>query len=805
MLEVGQALATTRLLTLTGVGGSGKTRLALEVARGLLEAYPNGVWLVELAPLSEEVLVPKAVAEALKVPERPAEPLFDTLADVLRDRQLLLVLDNCEHLLEATALLVDLLLDSCPGVRILATSREALGVEGEARRPVPPLSAPEPQGTTSSEDSSSSEGLEGYESVRLFVERAGGRDPAFSLGPENAVAVAEICRTLEGIPLAIELAAARVGTLSIEQISERLEGSLELLTRGGRTAVLRHRTLKGALEWSHNLLSESEKKLFRRLSVFAGEWTLEASEAVGAGGDVEEGEVLNLLSGLVEKSLVMARGGDPGDARYRLLEPVRQYAWEKLEESDEAEEARRRHAEFFLGLAEETETEMRGPEQAAWLDRLEADHDNLRSALSWALERGGPELGLRLAEAFWWFWEARGYFDEGRRWLEQALAKGSRASSARAKALDGVGHLALELGDVDRAVAAAEEGLKLRTQLELEASVAASLLRLMGITAEIRGDYERATQLSRESLALGREAEDKLTVVWSLINLGRVSSDQGDHERATQFYEEGLALCRELGYTTPLPNFLSALACEFMLQGDQERATTVNSEATALVRKQGANLGGHSRIPGTLERLGWAALLRGDQERAKTWHEENLRLSQKLGNTLIATESLEGLACAIGTKGEAQRAAKLFGAAQALREAVGYQQSPGERAVQEPYLLAARSRLGETWEAALAEGRAMGLEQAIDCALSDEPSITTLSSTHEQTPTSSLPEHPAGLTSREVEVLGLVATGMTNAQVAQRLFLSPRTVQRHLNSVFHKLGVSSRTAATRFALEHGLV
>jgi predicted ATPase/DNA-binding CsgD family transcriptional regulator len=737
------------------------------------------------------------VAEALGVPERPAEPLADTLVEVLRDRQLLLVLDNCEHLLKATALLVDKLLDSCPRVRILATSREALDLTGEASRLVSPLSVPEPQGRPSSEDSSSSEGLEGYESVRLFVERARERDPTFSLSPQNAPAVAEICGRLEGIPLAIELAAARVGTLSLEQITERLVGSLELLTRGGRTAAPRQRTLKGALEWSYDLLSADEKKLFGRLSVFAGGWTLEASEAVSAGGGVEEGEVLDLLSGLVEKSLVMVRGDDPGGARYRLLEPVRQYALDKLEESDEAEEVRRRHAWFFLGLAEETETEMRGPEQAAWLDRLEVDHDNLRGALSWALERGEPELGLHLAEAFWWFWEARGYFVEGRWWLEQALAQGNRASSARAKALDGVGWMAFDLGDIERAVAAAEEGLKLRTQLELEGSVAASLLRLQGMTTEIRGDYEQATELFRKSLALGREAEDKLTVVWSLICLGRVSSAQGDHERAAQFYEEGLALCRESGYTTPLPNYLSALACELLLQGDQQRATTVNSEATALVRKQGTNLGGHSRLPGTLERLGWATLLGGDQPQAKTWHEENLRLSQKLGNKLIAAESLEGLACAVGTKGEAERAAKLFGAAQALREAIGYPQPPGERAVQEPYLVAARSRLEETWEAAFAEGRTMTFEEAVEYGLSEEePSTATLSS--------SRPEHPAGLTSREIEVLGLVAAGMTSAQIAKELFLSPRTVEAHLASIYHKLGVTSRAGATRFALEHGL-
>src|SRR5215203_1649399 len=320
MEEVERQLAMTRLLTLTGVGGSGKTRLAVEVARDLLEAYPDGVWLVELAPLSEDVLVPKAMAEALGVPERPAEPLAEPLAEVLRDRQLLLILDNCEHLLEATSRLVDNLLDSCRHLRIMATSREAIGVEGEVRWLVPPLSVPEQGRTPSSVE------LEDYESVRLFVERARGRDPSFSLSPKNAVAVTEICRRLEGIPLAIELAAARVGTLSIEQISERLEGSLELLTRGGRTAVPRQRTLKGTLDWSHELLSEPERVLFRRLSVFAGGWTLEASEVVASGEGVAEREVLDLLSGLVEKSLVVAKESDEGGVRYRLLEPIRQYA-----------------------------------------------------------------------------------------------------------------------------------------------------------------------------------------------------------------------------------------------------------------------------------------------------------------------------------------------------------------------------------------------------------------------------------------------------------------------------------------------
>ena len=369
MVEVKQALATTRLLTLTGAGGSGKTRLALEVARDLIEAYPDGVWLVKLAPLSEEVLIPKAVAEALGVPERPAEPIADTLAEVLRDRQVLLVLDNCEHLIGAAAGLVDKLLDSCPRLRILATSREALGVEGEVRWLVPSLSVPEIGRAPSSEE------LESYESVRLFVERARGREPAFSLSQHNALAVAEICRRLEGIPLAIELAAARVGTLSLGQIAQRLTDSLTLLTGGARTAVNRQRTLKATLDWSHELLSEDEKKLFGRLSVFAGGWTLEAAEEVGVGGGVEEDDILDVLSGLVEKSLVVAESDEGHRVRYRMLEPVRQYAQEKLEESGKAEELRRLHAEYFLALAEEADPELKGPQQKTWLERLEAEHD----------------------------------------------------------------------------------------------------------------------------------------------------------------------------------------------------------------------------------------------------------------------------------------------------------------------------------------------------------------------------------------------------------------------------------------------
>jgi predicted ATPase/DNA-binding CsgD family transcriptional regulator len=792
--EIRRALSATRLLTLTGVGGSGKTRLALEVARDLVEVYPDGVWLVELAPLSEEVLVPKAVAEALAVPERPAEPLADTLAEVLRNRELLLILDNCEHLLEASARLVDKLLDSCPHLSILSTSREALGVEGEVRWVVPPLSVPEPQGTPSSEE------LEAYESVRLFGERARGRDPSFAPSAHNARAVAEICLKLEGIPLAIELAAARVGTLSVEQISQRLTDSFKLLRGGSKTQMAKQRTLRGALDWSHELLSEDEKKLFGRLSVFAGGWTLEAAEAVGVGEGVEE-DILDALSGLVNKSLVAVRERQESRVRYRMLEPIRQYAREKLEEGGEGEEVRRRHADFYLALAEEAEPRLRGPEDTEWLERLEVDHDNLRAALSWALEGGEAKLGLRLAGALWLFWEGHGHYGEGHRWLEQVLARGSQAAAARAKALEGEGWLVYRSGGMDEGVIAAQEGLELSDEAGLGGAARAKFLNILGWVTVMQSDYEKAKELFEESLKLSRNANDEFGIADGLLGLGNSLDSLGDRGRAKELFEEGIVLCRKLGYVPTLARHLFSLGISLLFEGDYERGAALNEEAATLLREHGYKGG----LEYVLDNLGWAALLQGDHERAKTSYEENLALCKELGDKTGVADSLEGLACVAGTDGEAERAAKLFGVADVLRETVGYKHSPEEDAWREPYRATARLLLGEdSWEEALAQGHAMGLEEAIEYALPAEKPSATTSSTTAQPSTSSLPENPAGLTSREVEVLGLVALGMTNAQTAKELFVSPRTVETHLTSIYHKLGVSSRAAATRFALEHGL-
>jgi len=485
-LEVKRLLAMTRLLTLTGAGGCGKTRLALEVAGDLVGAYPEGVWLVDLAPLTEAELVPQAAAQALGVSEQPGRPLLETLGDALRSRKMVLVVDNCEHLVEAVVGLVEALLDSCPGLRVIATSREPLNAAGEVNWVVPSLTVPDSR----QEGAYTPQELEAYESVRLFEERARRRDPSFELSIRNGQAVAQVCRRLEGIPLAIELAAGRMEVLSAEQLAARLEDFLKLLT-GGRTADPRHRTLRATLEWSQELLGEAERALFRRLSVFAGGWTLEAAEEVCSGDGVEQDDVLELLSGLVDKSLVVVEAGEERVPRFRMLEPVRQYSQERLQESGTAERVREHHAQYYLALAQEAEPELEGADETRWLDRLEAEHDNLRAALSWALEGGEAELGLRLAGALRVFWVGRSHYSEGRRWCEEGLKRGDSAPrSVRANALVGVGFFMSSLGDLELAIERLEDGLALYRQVE-DRRGAATCLRLLGSTMFELGDWER--------------------------------------------------------------------------------------------------------------------------------------------------------------------------------------------------------------------------------------------------------------------------------------------------------------------------
>jgi predicted ATPase/DNA-binding SARP family transcriptional activator/DNA-binding CsgD family transcriptional regulator/Flp pilus assembly protein TadD len=787
-VEVKRNLAMTRLLTLIGTGGSGKTRLALKVAGDLVGAYPDGVWLVELAPLSEGALVPQVVAGTLGVQEQSERPLLESLIDALGDKQMLLVLDNCEHLIDATVRLAETLLDSCPRLRVLATSREPLGVTGELSWLVPSLSAPDARQSPSVEE------LEAYESARLFADRASERHPGFELTPENATAVGLVCARLEGIPLAIELAAARVGMLSAEQISERLGHPLKVLSGGRRLADQRHQTLRAALDWSYELLSEPEQVLFGRLSAFAGGFTLKAAESVGAGGGIEEEDVLELLSHLVDKSLVLAKESWERGARYRLLEPVRQYAREKLEDGGEAEAVGRRHAEFFLALAEEAELELSRPRQAEWLDRLETEHDNLRAALTWALELE-VDLGPRMAGALCRFWHTRGYLSEGRRYLEEAVARSDAVSATvRAKALDGLGWIAEPQGDYERARVAYEQSLELYRSSNDRRGVANALGDL-GSLALDRGDYEQAYSLLEESLTLHRELGSKEEVVGVLNGLGVLASANGDRERSVSYFREALTLSRGSGSVRKNAASLGNLGITMLVHGDPEQATALLDESLALFQE----IGDSSNIAIGLMHSALAALTQGDHERVRALSQESLKLLQKGEDKQHIPDCLEIMAGGAGVQGRAQRATRLWGAAEAMREDLGVPLQPEDRELLDPYLTTARSSLGEmVWQATLGEGRAMMPEQAIEYALSAEEPDSTPPLIRRSG------EGSAALTPREEEVAVLVSHGLTNRQIASELSISQHTVATHIAKIRRRLGLSSRSRLSAWVAQRGL-
>ena len=746
--EVKRLVGDERLLTLTGPGGAGKTRLALAVAHEVVEGFDEGAWWVGLAPLSDPDLVPQAVASTIGVRETPGRTLGEALVEDLKTKELLLILDNCEHLIDACAVLADTLLHACPNLKIFATSREALGVAGERAWAVPSLALPDPERLPPIEK------LGRYEAIRLFCERAKATS-SFELTEENASAVAKLCRRLDGIPLAIELAAARTTVLSAAQILKRLEDSLKLLAGAGRTAPTRQRTLRGTLDWSYELLGEQERKLFGRLCVFAGGWTLEGAEAVGAGEDIEEGEVLDLLSRLVDKSMVVVESGAEGALRYRMLEPVRQYAQECLEESGEAGQVRERHARYYLALAERAEQEWMGAQQKTRLEQLETEHDNLRAALGWSLEGGEAELGLRLSGALGEFWHIRGHLSEGRRWLERDLLRGSNSPiSVRAKALNEAGWLAVFQGD------------------------------------------RRATVLLEEGLSLYRDLGDKEGVATTLANLGMaIVHHQGDRRHLGVVREEAEALRRKPLDQKTLAHLLHFLAFDALGGGDYGRSATLAEEVLGLNRE----LVDTRDIVRCLIILGVIALVRDDHEQAMETFKEGLHLSQKLGDKLFNAYCLLGLAGAEAGGGRLTRAARLWGAVEALQEGTGIAAVSASALVRTVYdyegrLAAARAQLDEAaWEAAWAEGRAMTPEEAMEYALKTEE------------PVPSSKGEKGELSKRELEVLRLVAEGLTNPQVADRLYVSPRTVGFHLRSIYRKLGVPSRAAAAKAAFEQGLI
>jgi len=747
--EVKRLLSMTRLLTLTGAGGCGKTRLALELARGLVGTFGGGVWLVELAALHNPDLVARAVAAAIGVPEQPGRPLEGALADHLGKKSSLLVLDNCEHLTDGAARLTHALLGACPNLKVLATSREPLGVPGETLWTVSPLSLPERDTTPTAE------ALMHCEAVRLFVERARSRLPAFELTPQNAAATASVCRKLDGIPLAIELATARLGALAVEQVSERLEGSLGLLTGGARTADPRHQTMRATIRWSYALLSGPEREAFERLSVFAGGWTLGAAEEVCRGGGVpDRDDVLSLLSRLVDKSLVVADvpPGTGEEVRYRMLEPIRQYGRERLEAGGEADAVRRRHASWCFGLAREVEPWLRGAHQEAWLWRLEREYGNLRAALRWAQESGEAELGLWFGGAMAEFWYMNGHLGEARRWLEAALANRGDAppTPARVRALARAAWLAWEGGDYERSEALGRESLAVSRGLGDDAGAAGALTTL-GWAALSGGDLGRALARAREAEGLAQGMGDAGGVARALLVEGLVANVRSDHERALALHERSLALARASG------------------------------DGVGLVI---------STVTGVLARLGL-----GDAPRAEALCEAGFAFAPRPRVANLTAFQLQACAALAAYQGHPARAARLWGAAEALREAIGAALSPTELRVYAPYVAAARASFdGAAWEEAWAEGRAMTAEEAEGYALAQrgEPRRSGARRTPSPTKPPVIPQSQHALTRREREVASLVVRGLTNRQIAGALSISEHTAATHVRRILKKLGLHSR-------------
>ena len=765
--EARELLAETRLLTLTGPGGCGKTRLALRMAREAAGEFGNGVWWVDLTSVSDPGLIAQAVARVMGVREVPGRSLLGLLIEHLESGEALLVLDNCEHVIEACAAFVDALLEGCPGLRILTTGREPLRLYGEVSWLVPPLSVPE-EGARSSED------LARNEAVRFFAERARAVSPGFALTDENAPEVACVCERLDGMPLAIELAAASIRVLSTHQVLRRLDDRFLLLTGGDRTAAPRNRTLRATVDWSYDLISEEEQALFRRLSVFAGGFTLEAAEEVCSGADVERRAVLGLLSGLVQKSLlVVVPGGAGGDNRYRMLETIRAYALEKLEASDEGAALRNRHAAYFLELAEEAEPELLGPEKARWLEHLEREHDNSRTALLWLEERGEVERALRLGSSLRWF---RDHFAEGHsRLLALLQMPGAQARTAeRAKALHVLGVLACrhaEYADAAGKYAEArryqEEALSIYRELGDKRGTAAALnelSRTMGMATDDPSTWESVRPLLEESLSIYRElGDDAHGLALTLLYTGIMDQILGNAATARAFLEEGLELFREL-------------------EDEMYPGTSMWFLARAQI-DEGDHAAARAHLKEILERL-----------QPPRYRSSRYRWL----NRWFFPRVLEGVAQLAAAEGEASQALRLAGAAAALRADIGAGEAP-------PFRTYLERRLERAWRALGRKAGAKVFEEG--WALSAEEALSEARQALGHAAETLARRGTVGglLSAREVEVLRLVAEGLTDGQVAEKLHISPRTVGVHLRAIYRKLAVPSRAAAVKEAVERGFI
>ena len=820
------------LLTLIGPPGIGKTRLGIRVTAGLLDYFENGVYFVDLAPITDYTLVIPTIARTLGIRQAAHQTLLQALQISLSDKVILLLLDNFEQVLQAAPSLAELL-QSAPGVKILATSREMLHLSAEHDFLVPPLSIPPISALVSTAQAPSllphlSERVAEYETVQLFTQRALALKPDFALTEENALVVSEICRRLDGLPLAIELAAARVRHLPLKGILNRLESKLQLLTGGAHDLPARQQTLRAAIEWSYDLLREEEKKLFRRLGVFTGGCSLEAAGAV-CNAEAELSNVLDGVASLVDKSLLQQKEGVEGEPRFMMLEMIREFSLERLEEHGEAEQMRKVHADFFLKFAEGAEAGTWGSNPTPWMERLDQELDNLRAVLAWSQSTaGGAEIGLRIAGALRKFWEVRGYFTEVRERLAALLSlpEAKKPTVARALALSAAARTVWAQADFAEAHSLYQESLAIGRELGDKQAMTSSLNGL-GLVALWQGDYVAARDYHQECLTIARELGDKGAIAGQLGNLGIAISCLGDHDAARSLNEEALALYRELGDKDGITNAARSLGATLLRAGNYNEARallearTLLEESVSLLVEE---VGDERSLIGSLNILALIVYHQGDYDRAEALYKDALKRARGLGTRQWMGVGLIGLAELARVRGQPERAARLFGASRALYDAVRFHDPFGlDRTRLDAGVSDVRAMLDEaSFAAAWAEARAMSLEQAIAYAL--EPSLEQMHAPNRSSaspvgalaapavipPPNAVPQaNPDAddLTEREVEVLRRIAAGKSNQEIASELVLSLRTVERHISNIYQKIGAhgkAARVSASAYAAKYGV-
>ncbi len=735
-----------RLVTLTGSGGTGKTRLSLQVAAELLEKFDHGVWFVELAPLTDPELVPQTILSAIGIKEQPGKPPLELLKEYLHEKKTLLLLDNCEHLISASAQVVDTLLRAAPEIKVLASSRESLGVKGEVSYPVLSLSLPDIKNPPVIVQ------LSKYDAVRLFVDRALLVSPHFVLDKDNASHVAQICHRLDGIPLAIELAAARVKVLSVEQISKRLDDRFRLLVGGARTALPRQQTLRALIDWSYDLLSDPERLLLRRLSVFVGGWTLEAAEAICSENGIETYDVLDLLAQLVNKSLVIVdEHSRSGETRYRMLETIRQYAREKLLDAGGGEIIRDRHLAYFVKLTEQAEPELYRSNQLFWFNLLEDELDNLRMALGWALDTN-VESGLRITSIPWRFWYVHGYFQELGKWLEQLLERYDKTDAFHAQALAVYSICVFRQGDFPEMIRLGEKSVQMARTIS-DRHLEALGLSLQGVYTLLQGsvsegaplleqsleifrkmgnkigqanalewlsfdnrNLERSIAYAKESLSLYRELGNLNGMADALIVLGRLTLWNGDFSSPAPWLEEALSICLQLGDQPARGSALSTMGILAFWQGDYQAAIARYEESILQNEKIGYQYG----ILWNRVRMAHVFLRQGDFQRARIQLTDSIEKAYKANFMIVVVYAVEGLASLNVNQGRYQPAIQLYAWADAMREKIGDQRPPVEKDFIAGEFAIIHSKVDDNEINAITEKtRTMTTEQAIALALEE--------------------------------------------------------------------------------------